>query len=228
MRALFFDTETTGLPKERNVSATENPLNWPDLVSLSWAVTEGSKLIRAKSYLVQPKGWTIPEDSIKIHGISQKMAEQDGTDLRQVMKEFIRDLHLVDISIAHNLEFDKNVVIAASLKHLKEEVALRWPPYEFCTCETGRSICKLATFKPSLSGLYKSPKLSELYIHAFKNPPPDVFLHTSLGDVLVLIAAFFKLWTLEQAATYVHEGKRNQAVLQEKATPFGLPSVMDV
>ncbi len=228
MRALFFDTETTGLPKERSKAATEGPNNWPELVSISWAVTDGPKIIRAKSYMIQPVGWNIPKDSIKIHGITQQMAETDGVELRHVMGEFIRDLLQVDIAIAHNIEFDKNVVTAAALYHCKQDVALKWPKYEFCTCESSRAVCKLATYKPTLSGMYKAPKLTELYVHAFKNPPPDILLHTSLGDVLILIASFFKLWTLEQAATYVREGSQNPALLQVREAPFGSPTVVGV
>jgi len=228
MRALFFDTETTGLPKDRNKPATHSPNNWPDPVSISWAVTDGPKIIRAKSYIIQPNGWQIPQDSIKIHGITQQMAEADGVDLRQVMKEFVRDLLYVDIAIAHNIEFDRNVITAAALYHCREDVALKWPKYEFCTCESARSICKLPTYKPTMSGIYKAPKLSELYVHAFKSPPPELFLHTSLGDVLVLIAAFFSLWTLEQAASYEREERRNPSLLQAKAALFGSPTVMDV
>jgi DNA polymerase III epsilon subunit-like protein len=218
MRALFFDTVTTGLPKERNKPASLGPNNWPEPVSISWAVTDGPKIIRAKSYLIQPQGWQIPQDSIRIHGITQQMAEQDGVDLRHVMKEFVRDLLHVDIILAHNLEFDKNVIIAAALYYCRDDVALKWPPYEFCTCENSRSICKLSTYKPSSSGFYKSPKLTELYMHAFKTSPPEILLHTSLGDVLVLVAAFFKIWTLEQVASYGREGSRNQAALQQRAT----------
>ncbi len=228
MRALFFDTETTGLPKERNKPASQGPNNWPEPVSISWAVTDGPKIIRAKSYLIQPQGWQIPQESIRIHGITQQMAEQDGVDLRHVMKEFVRDLLHVDIILAHNLEFDKNVIIAAALYHCREDVALKWPPYEFCTCENSRATCKLPTYKPTLSGIYKAPKLTELYLHAFKTPPPEILLHTSLGDVLVLVAAFFKLWTLEQVVSYVREGSRNQVALQARATHVDSPNAAGV
>jgi DNA polymerase III epsilon subunit-like protein len=227
MRALFFDTETTGLPKERNKPASAGPNNWPEPVSISWALTDGSKIVRAKSYIIQPNGWEIPQDSIRIHGITQQMAIQDGVDLRHVLGEFIRDLLQADIVIAHNIEFDKNVIVAAALYHCRDDVALKWPKYEFCSCESSRTICKLPTYKPTFSGIYKAPKLTELYAHAFKNPPPDILLHTSLGDVLVLIAAFFKLWTLEQVASYAREGSRNPNLLQGKAVLADSPNAMD-
>ena len=223
MRAIFFDTETTGLPKDRKKSASEGSNNWPEPVSISWALTEGAKLIRAKSYLIYPNGWQIPQESIKIHGITQTMAETDGARLQHVMSEFIRDLHQADIAVAHNIEFDKNVIISAAIYLCEADVALKWPKYEFCTCESTRILCKLPLYKPTLSGMYKAPKLVELYTFVFKTTPPELFLHTSLGDVLVLMAAFFKLWSLEQVVTYVREGSRNPALLQAKAVPFGSP-----
>lgn len=198
MRALFFDTETTGLPKDRKKDATQGPNNWPDPVSIAWVVTEDSKVIRAKYYIVQPKGWQIPDDSIKIHGITHAMAETHGVSLSHILGEFMRDLRQVDIAIAHNLEFDKNVILGAVLYHCKDDVAVKWPRYEFCTCEGSREITKLPLLRPSFYFKFKSPKLSELYQHTFNSLPPESILHTSLGDTQILVAIFFKIWTLEK------------------------------
>lgn len=228
MRALFFDTETTGLPKERRRPPSEGPNNWPEPVSISWAVTQNSQILRAKSYLIQPNGWTIPADATRIHGITQEMAESEGYELRHVLGEFIRDLHHVDIVIAHNLEFDKNVITAAAIYHCRDDVALKWPRHEFCSCESARAICRLPTYRPTASGIYKAPRLTELYIHVFKSAPPEALLHTSLGDVLILIAAFFKIWTLEQAATYVHGDSHSPGLLQVRAVAYGSPNAVDV
>lgn len=208
MRALFFDTETTGLPKQRNKSATQDPENWPEPVSISWIVTQGKQMVRAKSYIISPVGWQIPSDSVQIHGITQEMAIQNGTDLNHVLGEFIRDLRQVDIVIAHNLEFDKNVVTAATIKSKKDH-ALIWPAQEFCTMESSRIVCKIPLTSPNALFKYKSPKLSELYKYLTKQDPPKSFLHTSMGDVMVLYEIFFIQWTLEQVASYAREGKQN-------------------
>lgn len=210
MRALFFDTETTGLPKHKFKSASEGKDNWPDLVSLSWVVTEGSKIVKARSYLLQPESWTIPEDSIRIHGITLEMAKAHGQTVDHVLGDFMRDLRLVDVVVAHNLEFDSNVILAATLYRCKLDHALKWPTYQFCTMEASRNLCKLPLQRPSLSFTYKPPKLSELYTFIYKSSPPEDLLHTSLGDVMVLVAIFFKIWTLEQVASYVRGAKQNQ------------------
>lgn len=212
MRALFFDTETTGLPKERNKDATQGPNNWPEPVSIAWIVTEDSKPVRAKYYIIQPQGWLIPDDSIKIHGITQQMAEVEGVPLSHVLGEFMRDLRQVDVAIAHNLEFDKNVILAAVLYNCKDDVAMKWPRYEFCTCEGAREITRIPLVKPSLYFKFKTPRLTELYEFTFGSKPPESILHTSLGDVQILVAIFFKHWTLEKCCQVP---KRTKSHLQE-------------
>ena len=82
----FFDTETTGLPKRRNSNALESDDNWPEIVSVAWAVYERDGTLVKKCYsLIKPDGWTIPEDSIKIHGITEEKAHAEGRDLRDVL-----------------------------------------------------------------------------------------------------------------------------------------------
>jgi DNA polymerase-3 subunit alpha len=208
MRALFFDTETTGLPKQRNRPATEDPNNWPEPVSISWIVSLNSKILRAKSYIVKPAGWQIPGESVQIHGISQEMAQAYGFELNHILGEFIRDLRTVDVVIAHNLEFDKNVITAASIR-LKNDHALLWPALEFCTMENSRIICKLPLLSPNAMFKFKSPKLSELYKYVFNQEPQKLLLHSSLGDVMILYTIFFTQWSLEQVASYAREGKQN-------------------
>ena len=210
MRALFFDTETTGLPKDKKKSANDGPGNWPEPVSISWIVTDEKTVIRGKSYIVRPNGWQIPADSIRIHGITQKLAEENGTDLSHILGEFVRDLRSVDMVIAHNLEFDKNVFLSAVLYLTKDTLAVHWPKYEFCTMENARNLCKLVT---ASSFSYKSPRLSELYEYAFKTKPAESMLHTSLGDVQLLVACFFRIWTLKQAAAYVREDSQSPVAL---------------
>lgn len=201
MRALFFDTETTGLPKDRKKDAKMGPNNWPEPVSIAWIVTDNAKAVKAKYYIVQPNGWTIPEDSVRIHGISQDLAQREGQPLFHILGEFMRDLRAVDIIIAHNLDFDKNVILSSALYYCKDDVAIFWPRYEFCTCEAARGITKIPLSKPNIYFKFKSPKLIELYEYTFASKPPESILHTSLGDVQVLVAIFFKHWNFDKIAS---------------------------
>ena len=66
---LFFDTETTGLPKNWNAPITDLN-NWPRLVQLAYLCydNEGNELSRG-DFIVKPEGFTIPRDASRIHGI---------------------------------------------------------------------------------------------------------------------------------------------------------------
>ena len=75
MNIVVFDTETTGLPKSVE-PASKSPNNWPHLVSISWVVLENTlphAILKQRSYIIKPENWTIPEDSIKIHKITNEM-----------------------------------------------------------------------------------------------------------------------------------------------------------
>lgn len=180
MKLLIFDTETTGLPRIRIPAMLESN-NWPHIVSISWVIlnSESNKIEKQKNYIVKPLNWIILEDSIKIHGITNEKAHQEGSNLSTVIGEFLAEKY--DILVAHNLEFDLNVLYNA----------IRWDldlPFtalnkkSYCTMDLSRDICKL---KGSF-GLYKYPKLSELYEYTFKKPPTSSSLHNSLYDTLIL------------------------------------------
>lgn len=181
MKLLIFDTETTGLPKNRQ-PATNGPNNWPHIVSISWIVldTDSNKELRKCSYVVKPDGWDIPEESVKIHGITTQFANDNGFDLCSVMNEFI--MEKCDGWVAHNLEFDMGVIVNAVLWDLKTQFPVT-PQRKFCTMLLSKPICKLpGNFKNS----YKSPKLKELYFHAFGRHPEEANLHDSMYDVEIL------------------------------------------
>jgi DNA polymerase-3 subunit epsilon len=180
MRLLIFDTETTGLPKSRQPSS-KGPNNWPHIVSISWVILNSDTNIveKEQSYIVKPIGWTIPEESIRIHGITNEKARTQGTDLAKVMGEFLGEGY--DMLVAHNLEFDYNVLHNAIQWDLELPFSSLYKKM-VCTMELSRDLCKLRT----VYGSYKSPKLSELYEHVFKKSPNKDSLHTSIYDVLIL------------------------------------------
>lgn len=181
MKLLVFDTETTGLPRIR-IPAMMEPNNWPHIVSISWVIldSETDKIEKQRSYIVKPINWVIPADSIAIHGITQEQALKEGKELSKVIGEFLAESY--DMLVAHNLEFDLNVLYNAIIWDL--ELPFKSLNKKFiCTMELSRNICNLK----SLFGKPKAPKLSELYEYAFKKSPLKESLHNSMYDVLVLV-----------------------------------------
>lgn len=194
MKLLIFDTETTGLPKSRS-SAESRANNWPHIVSISWIVLDSDTNTELKSrhYIIKPNGWAIPEASTNIHGITEALAYEKGVNLFDVMCEFVQEQ--CDAWVAHNLEFDINVVINAVLWDLKLQFPVI-PQRKFCSMLLGKSICKLpGTYK----NVYKPPKLKELYYHTFKKYPDELSLHNSLYDVRILVEIIKNCLPLRQA-----------------------------
>jgi len=107
---LFFDTETTGLP--RNWGAAVSDLdNWPRLVQLAWLEYDNSeRQISGREYIIKPRGFTIPDESAGIHGISTERAIKEGTSLRTVLTEFSKAVDRSKFLVAHNISFDEKIV----------------------------------------------------------------------------------------------------------------------
>lgn len=181
MKLLVFDTETTGLPKARKASK-EGPNNWPHIVSISWVILDSvtNKIEKERYYLIKPMSWEIPEESVKIHGITTEKATKEGESLAKVLGEFLAEAY--DVLVAHNMDFDYNVLDNAVRWDL--EMAFRdIKKPKICTMELSKDLCNLR----NLFGKPKVPKLKELYEHAFGSPPPEDQLHNSLYDTKILV-----------------------------------------
>lgn len=189
MKLLIFDTETTGLPKSRQ-PAYLGANNWPHVVSISWIImdTNTNQILSRDSYIVKPLAWTIPDESIAIHGITNIHAMTHGYSIVEVMGKFVALEY--DAVLAHNLEFDENVVTQAILFDCGVGFyGFQCPKY--CSMKITRNMCKLPS---RFAGSYKSPKLKELYYYAFKKNPNEQLLHGSAYDTQILyeIVSSFK------------------------------------
>jgi DNA polymerase III subunit epsilon len=157
---LFFDTETTGLP--RNWKAPISDLNnWPRLVQLAWLLYDmDGKKIDGNSYIIKPEGFTIPPDAARIHGISTERAREEGAALQDVLNDFQRLISEASCLVAHNMSFDEKIAGAEFLR--KKMVNPIEKKKKICTMQRSTDYCKL----DGPYG-YKWPKLSELHYKLF-------------------------------------------------------------
>jgi len=85
---LFFDTETTGLPRHWNAPVSDLN-NWPRMVQLAWLLhDDDGKEVDIANYIIKPNGYTIPPGSSKIHGITMERAVAEGVGISTVLHEF--------------------------------------------------------------------------------------------------------------------------------------------
>ena len=217
LKLLFFDTQTTGLPRDWKTPSREGPVNWPDLVSLAWILMDEDKTILQSQYsIVKPGEWGIPEDSTAIHGITHETAVAHGRPLEEVLDEFWKAHAHADMVVAHNMRFDRNVVWGATRWRTEREPQ-EWKPM-FCTMMDTINLCRLPY--PSGKG-FKFPKLSELYVHVFKKEPTAT-LHNSMEDTRILVECFFAIWNpRDLLARLVEEDRIRKDASNQNQTGFG-------
>ena len=195
MKILVFDTETTGLPEENNVSILYT-FRWPYIVQLSFIYydSEINDIIEYYDNVIKlPENITIPEDSINIHGITNEAMREKGISIRTALKKFNDILKDCDIVVAHNISFDKRMIMVECIRNKISQYFTRGQnkKFEFCTMKNSKNICKIKMVNYKGEEYFKSPKLSELYTFIFKEEPRN--LHNSFVDVLLCLRCYFAI-----------------------------------
>jgi DNA polymerase III epsilon subunit-like protein len=188
---LFFDTETTGVP--RNYKAPASDLNnWPRLVQIAWLLAndDGTE-IESAEYIVKPDGFTIPADAARIHGITTEVALREGAEIRVVLEGILSSLSKVSQLVAHNIDFDEKILGAELLRAgLPNVVETK---LRLCTMRSSTDFCRL----PGAYG-FKWPKLDELHRKLFNKPLAGA--HRALVDVRACARCYFELKRLKIVA----------------------------
>ena len=187
---LFFDTETTGLPKRYNASI-EDLDNWPRIVQIAWLKYDDSgNFLSEHEYIIKPNGFEIPESASRIHGITTKKALDLGVNLKPVLKEFSSEINKADKIIAHNISFDEKIVLSEFFRNnIKHNLNIT---PKICTMQSSTNYCKI----PGRYGKYKWPNLIELHNFLFNCNFESA--HNALADVQACAKCYFELKRLGQ------------------------------
>ena len=114
---LFFDTETTGLPRNWKAPVTDAN-NWPRLVQLAYLYYDnGGNKISGGDFIIKPEGFTIPVDASKVHGISTERALKEGHPIISVLNDFNSLVEQATYLVAHNMSFDEKIIGAEFLRN---------------------------------------------------------------------------------------------------------------
>lgn len=181
---IVFDTETTGLPENFSAPITDFN-NWPRVVQLAWKVyDENGKEISSHDRIIKPDGFTIPNESIKVHRITNERANKYGIPLKQALEEFGESIKNSKFLIAHNINFDDKVtsceLLRMGMSNYLREIT------QICTMKSTTEFCRIQ----GKMGL-KPPTLTELHKKLFNKAFEDA--HDALVDVEALARCFFKL-----------------------------------
>jgi len=157
---LFFDTETTGLPRNWKAPVTDLN-NWPRMIQIAWILCDDKgNRIESDDFIIKPENFIIPLDASRVHGISTEKAINEGVPLDTVLNKFNILLGQAEFIVAHNISFDEKILGAELLrKRIQSDFNRK---RKLCTMQSSTNYCRL----PGPYG-YKWPKLSELHIKLF-------------------------------------------------------------
>jgi hypothetical protein len=126
-KVLFIDLETTGLIKnvnknkksEKSYPNYENNEDYDSsrIVQFGYIYLEDFdydyeiKPVNIKSVIIKPEGFEIPDDSIKIHGITNEIANDLGIKIQKGLKKIKKIISEVEYIIGYNIYFDINILL---------------------------------------------------------------------------------------------------------------------
>ena len=141
---LVYDTETTSLPLFREPSSDPRQ---PHIVSLAAKLIDDETRVchAAIDLIVRPDGWEIPEETVKIHGITTEHALRIGVQEEAALMMLLTLEDIADVRVAHNESFDARIIRIAIKRFLNDEMADTWKAGEkYCTMHKSTNICGLS------------------------------------------------------------------------------------
>ena len=188
MKVLVFDTETSGLPKERNASIYSSHL-WPHIIQLSYIIycSDTNELITVQDdYINISDDIIISPESQKVHQISRETLKK-GKNIAEVLDSFNNWSKQCDLLVAHNISFDKKMLMVEGIRN-KIKVDIH---DTFCTMKNSIDLCHIEKEFENGDKYLKYPSLSELHNHLFDRVPQNT--HNALIDILICMRCFCKM-----------------------------------
>lgn len=196
MKVLVFDTETTGLPEDQYASLFDSA-KWPHIIQLGYILfdTERKEVIEYINHIVKlaPEVIISPK-SIEIHKITAERSQDEGLPIQEVLAAFRKCLQEANLIVAHNLLFDKRMLMVEMNRNKMENFLVRDGRAipEFCTMKNTTTLCALPKLNTKTGETYfKFPTLSELHLCLFKTEPKGV--HNAIVDVIICLRCYVQL-----------------------------------
>lgn len=204
IKALFYDTETSGLPLFNDPS--EDPRQ-PHIVQLGARMVDMDtrQVISTIDLIVRPDGWEIPDDVAAVHGITTAMATECGVSESMAVGIFMELWDRCDFRVAHNETFDARILRIA-LKRFGTDAdaeADHWKAARAeCTARMSTPICNLpptAKMVAARRNHAKTPNLAEAY--EFFTGKKLEGGHRALIDVDACMTIYFAMMDRDKVAS---------------------------
>jgi DNA polymerase III epsilon subunit-like protein len=179
----IFDTETTGLPPYKPIT---NSNEWPRMVQFACKIYDKGELIREFDTYIKPDGFDIPEESTRIHKITNEIAHT-GMTIKEWCHELSSLLDRVYVVVAHNMMFDNNIIQSELYRANEMELLQKWKHvYKECTMMMGKKYIQDHKIDSRL-------KLTDLCKVLHIALPSENELHNARVDTDLCSALYIKL-----------------------------------
>jgi len=179
---LIFDCSGINKPLSWKAPFSDT-FSWPRIIHMSWIILD-KELNPADDYdqIINPEGFSFSEEIAKRCRIDEEDIKTKGAPLEDVLKAFEESLGKVEYVLAHNMNFNENVLAAEYLRKGISHSLFR--KERFCLMQESTFFCKL----PGKGGGYKWPTLTELHSIIFKKAysPPN----NARADVIAATRCF--------------------------------------
>jgi DNA polymerase III epsilon subunit-like protein len=211
-RVLVFDVETTGLIPKNGPKYIESS---PYITQLCFIIycTETNQVVRKlNEYVYIDDSIEIPRMITELTGIDKEICKSKGKPIEYILTELYNEYLLCDVVVAHNINFDKEMVMIEVIRNyakmvdngcLNPSILFNnvynhvYSKEMYCTMRNGLDFCNIWTEGKTddvgrVTRKYKkNPKLSELYYKIFNRIPSG--LHDALVDTEVCLQCYIHL-----------------------------------
>jgi DNA polymerase III epsilon subunit-like protein len=202
-KVLFLDLETTGIMKTPRGMKPEN--EYPDytklkiyesarIVSIGWIYMEAFDynneiLIEyIKEHIITPVGFVIPNEAINIHGITNEKANNNGKEIKNILKKIGKIIKECDYIVGYNVFYDINVLLSELHRKkrnitIQKIIDLKEKQKIICIGQISSKEMKPDGWKQRFE--YQIPKMIDVYKKCFNQNINNV--HNVRTDVYAMI-----------------------------------------
>jgi DNA polymerase-3 subunit epsilon len=194
MNTLLFDTETTGLVKDR-LDATHAKQPMPIQIGMKLDAVNRREMLAA-NYMMVPQGWTMDAKASEITGLTDDFASEFGTHFITGVEFFLDAVRNAEILVAHNAKFDVTVMRRATYVYCDMVGEEYVDPFKdktiICTMLAAINIVKAPHRNGGkMRGEWKWPKLEECIKYFFNEKLEGA--HDALVDVRATGRLYYEL-----------------------------------
>lgn len=206
----FFDLETTGLVKTKTNVEPEN--QYPDykelkiydnarIVSIGWIYIENfnyeQEIIfdNINNCIIKPNNFIIPKEAIAIHKITNEIANNKGSDIKEILKKIGKKIRKCDYIIGYNVFYDVNILLSELYRIGKNKTInkiLDLKENKNILCIGQISYKNLIFTQKTQIFKYQIHKLIDVYLNCFNEN--YINAHNAKSDVFCMIKILYWLY----------------------------------